>query len=261
MAGSRVPFNVRSRLVLKHDDLYNSETLAGAKTIALTEAQYQRLNPDGANRNVTLPAEEHNVGLWYCILNTATTAFNLVVKNDAAATIATVNKGEWVLVGCDGSAWVVLASTDVGGADYGATGISTDLIAESTAAAGVTIDGVLCKDNAVTASGGVTANVTGNVTGSSGSCTGNAATASAASALAAGARFTSTEQTGTGASQDIAHGLGTTPGIVWWSFSDIDAGLAAGPPPVVHATPGVHDATNIKMTVTTGVKFYAYAVK
>jgi hypothetical protein len=58
--------------------------------------------------------------------------------------------------------------------DYGAQGIKTDLIAESTAATGVTIDGVLLKDNAVTASSGITANVTGNITGNiTGNVTGN----------------------------------------------------------------------------------------
>ena len=41
--------------------------------------------------------------------------------------------------------------------------IATNTIAETTAASGVTIDGVLCKDNAVTASGGVTADLAGGV--------------------------------------------------------------------------------------------------
>ena len=46
--------------------------------------------------------------------------------------------------------------------------VTTDTIAETTAAAGVTIDSVLLKDNAVTATtftGALTGNVTGNVTG------------------------------------------------------------------------------------------------
>jgi len=60
--------------------------------------------------------------------------------------------------------------------------ITTDTIDETTAAAGVTIDSVLVKDNTVTATtftGALTGNVTGNVTGSSGSTTGLAATATA----------------------------------------------------------------------------------
>jgi len=49
--------------------------------------------------------------------------------------------------------------------DYGTQGIKADVIAESTSATGVTIDSVLLKDGAVTASGGVTATVTGDITG------------------------------------------------------------------------------------------------
>lgn len=48
--------------------------------------------------------------------------------------------------------------------DFKVTGIKADTIAESTSAAGVTIDGVLVKDNAVTASGGFTGAITGAVT-------------------------------------------------------------------------------------------------
>lgn len=55
--------------------------------------------------------------------------------------------------------------------DFGADGIKADVIAESTTAAGVTVDGVLLKDGDVTGditgdvTGDVTGNVTGNVTG------------------------------------------------------------------------------------------------
>ncbi len=45
--------------------------------------------------------------------------------------------------------------TSVAGADFGATGIKSDVVLESTGAAGVTIDGVLHKDNALTAPGGL----------------------------------------------------------------------------------------------------------
>jgi hypothetical protein len=53
--------------------------------------------------------------------------------------------------------------------------ITTDTISETTAAAGVTIDSVLVKDNTVTATT-FTGALTGNASGSSGSCTGNSAT-------------------------------------------------------------------------------------
>ena len=72
--------------------------------------------------------------------------------------------------------------------------------------------------------------------------------------IAPGGRFISTEQTGTGAPQNVAHGLGTTPSMVWWSLSDCPAGAFT-------LAPGAHDATNAKFTVTSGVKFYVFALK
>jgi len=81
------------------------------------------------------------------------------------------------------------------------------------------------------------------------------------SAIPTGSYFTSTEQTGTGAAQNVAHGLGATPSMVWWSISDAAAGLTAGPPPVLSIAPGAHDATNCVFTVSTGVKFYVHALK
>lgn len=275
MAGSRVPFNVRQRLHLKHDDCYNAQTLAANKTIAVTEAQFQALDPGGANRNVTLPAEEQNVGLWYCIFNTADAAENLVVKNDAAATITTVNRGEFAIVACDGSAWAVVASTGNAGSDFGSAGISTDVIAESTAAAGVTVDGVLLKDNAVTASGGVTANltgdvtgnVTGNVSGSSGSCTGNSATATTATtattanSIAAASVYAGGEQTGTGAEQIFAHGLGAAPSAVWAVATAGHDGAGGAGTQAVTIAYGAVSSTEIRFTVSSGAKFRPFAVK
>jgi hypothetical protein len=72
--------------------------------------------------------------------------------------------------------------------------------------------------------------------------------------IAPGSRFTSTEQTGTGASQNIAHGLGSTPSLVWWAPSGLSGNACT-------FVPGAHDATNVKMTVTAGEKFYAFALK
>lgn len=119
--GSRVPFNVRQRIQLRHDDCFNSETLSAGKTIAVTEAQFQRLNPGASNRNVTLPAVATNLGNWYCIFNTGTSAVNLVVKNVGGTTIATVGRGEWVQVACDGASWVVVAGSEAGNDEVLAT--------------------------------------------------------------------------------------------------------------------------------------------
>lgn len=65
--------------------------------------------------------------------------------------------------------------------------------------------------------------------------------------------FTSAEQTGTGASQNVAHGLGQTPRQVWATVTD------SGTTGIYTLVPGAHDATNAKFTVTSGVKFIVFA--
>ena len=76
-----------------------------------------------------------------------------------------------------------------------------------------------------------------------------------AGGIATASRFTSTEQTGTGSSQNIAHGLGSTPSMVWFSVSEDPAGTG------FDVAPGSHDATNCVFTVTAGVKYYVHALK
>ena len=66
--------------------------------------------------------------------------------------------------------------------------------------------------------------------------------------------FKSTEQTGTGSSQNIAHGLGSVPGLVFVQVT----GLASATDTFVE---GAHDSTNVKMTVSAGAKFKVVAVK
>lgn len=98
-----------------------------------------------------------------------------------------------------------------------------DAIAEYTSAAGVTIDGCLIKDGR-------------------------------AAALATGAMSLSAEITGNGSSQDTAHGLGATPTLVFAIPSNLSGGAAV-------VTYGTHDATNAKVTMTTGEKYRVVAFK
>ena len=103
-----------------------------------------------------------------------------------------------------------------------AQGIGADSISEVTSAAGVTVDGCLIKDGR-------------------------------AALLATAGMFSSTEQTGTGSSQNVAHGFGAAPSMWWAVPTDTTAGW------VVSAAS--QDATNISITVTTGAKFRVYALK
>jgi hypothetical protein len=88
-------------------DGVNVATLTGNVTLlGPSSAKFQKLNPGGSNRDVILPAEEISEGLSYRITNAAAGANNLIIKDDAAATIVTLNQNEATWVVCSGSAWV-----------------------------------------------------------------------------------------------------------------------------------------------------------
>lgn len=98
----RKPF--RNQLVAT--GVYAEATLTGATTIGKFSAQMLKLDPGGANRNVTLPAAED--GLMFWIVNAADAAEDLVVKNQAAATIGTINQNEEGVFVCSGTTWKLL---------------------------------------------------------------------------------------------------------------------------------------------------------
>lgn len=68
--------------------------------------------------------------------------------------------------------------------------------------------------------------------------------------------FVSSEQTGTGSSQNVAHGLGVTPSKVLIAVTELpDAAAETG----FDVAEGTHDATNVVVTVTNTVKFKVLA--
>jgi predicted RecA/RadA family phage recombinase len=67
--------------------------------------------------------------------------------------------------------------------------------------------------------------------------------------------FKSTEQTGTGSAQNVAHGLGVTPGTVIIFPTDTSPATTG----TYVVTEGTHDGTNVVVTVTTSKKFKAVA--
>lgn len=67
--------------------------------------------------------------------------------------------------------------------------------------------------------------------------------------------FVSTEQTGNGSAQNIAHGLGAIPAAVLVVPTDLTAATVGQ----YSAVEGSHDATNVVVTVTTGKKYKVLA--
>lgn len=65
--------------------------------------------------------------------------------------------------------------------------------------------------------------------------------------------FVSSEQTGTGGAQNVAHGLGSAPGLVLAVPSDLTGGVYV-------VSYGTHTATNCVLTVTSGEKFKVFAL-
>ena len=75
-----------------------------------------------------------------------------------------------------------------------------------------------------------------------------------AQAVAPASVFLSTEQTGNGAPQNVAHGLGVVPSLVFVVPSDLTGGVFA----VVY---GTHTSTNAVVTVTNGEKYRVVAFR
>lgn len=86
------------------------ETLSGAVDLSTTAGRFTRPfvwapDPGGAHRDVTLEAEADAAGMLRLVVNRADAAENLVLKDDAANTIATINQNKAGLLWCNGTSW------------------------------------------------------------------------------------------------------------------------------------------------------------
>lgn len=86
---------------------HNKETLSGNKTLASDDEQVQILDPNGAARTISLPADEQ--GLEFLVVNPASAANALTVNDSDGNTVATVNQNEAARLYNYGSGWVALA--------------------------------------------------------------------------------------------------------------------------------------------------------
>lgn len=87
-------------------DAVNTETLTANKTLYGGSPKFQRITASGADRTVTLPAEEKSHNLWFLISNVGASQA-VVVADDAAATVISLAPGQAAIVACEGSAWTV----------------------------------------------------------------------------------------------------------------------------------------------------------
>lgn len=104
----------------------NVETLAAGLTLTWKSEQLHRLDPGGAIRAVTLPAEgtaKARQGGWFMFYNSADAdGEDLTIQSDTPATIVTVKRGHWAMVALDGaSTWRLIAQSGVGTTTYSAT--------------------------------------------------------------------------------------------------------------------------------------------
>lgn len=87
--------------------------------------------------------------------------------------------------------------------------------------------------------------------------TGAPAPFAAPSAVKVSGKFQSSVQTGTGSSQNIAHGLGVVPTLVLVApYNTTDSGIVAAGYSIVE---GAHDATNVKVTATSALQYKVIA--
>ena len=85
----------------------NVETLSAGRSILTTDKQNQLLDPNGANRDVTLYASP-TAGDYFLFRNSGTSGFNLVLKNNAGTTLVTIGNGVVVAVLYNGTNWILV---------------------------------------------------------------------------------------------------------------------------------------------------------
>jgi autotransporter-associated beta strand protein len=87
---------------------HNTETLAGDRSILVTDKSVQYLDADGVDRNITLPAEASSTDLIFTIVNVSNGAGeDLIIRDDTPATLITIGPGQGAKVSCDGTSWKV----------------------------------------------------------------------------------------------------------------------------------------------------------
>lgn len=93
--------------------LFQLDGAASAVTLDDTYPAIWKYDPTGAHRDITLDAIATSSGLYRRIINAADAAENLVCKNVAGDTIATINQNEQGEFYCNGTTWALIAITTI----------------------------------------------------------------------------------------------------------------------------------------------------
>lgn len=98
------------------ENMVEAIVLAANLTMTAIHPQVLRLDPGGAARTVTLPAEATHDGMLQVIENTADASEVITVEDDGSSTIATLQPGDVVFFYCNGTTWFAtrLAATGSG---------------------------------------------------------------------------------------------------------------------------------------------------
>ena len=85
---------------------FQAKTLAGDHTVGPQDAQFLAFDPDGSDRDITVPAEEVSQGRFMFIGHSGS-GNTLQVKTDGGVNVGTTiaaGAGAWFV--CDGSSWI-----------------------------------------------------------------------------------------------------------------------------------------------------------
>jgi len=151
--------NLTAQLRLKGGT--EATTLTGDLTLTKKSPNFVAYDPGGTSRDLTMLAEDLAEGLFICIYNSADVdGENLVVKDDAGATIVTINRDESAIVACDGSSWFVVLSpagevviTDLTISDAGELTIATGAVVATGSHHSIDTEGDVASDDLTTITG------------------------------------------------------------------------------------------------------------
>lgn len=101
VTGGSIEAAMHSQLKFKSQ----TRTLTGNLTLTAEAPTLQFMDPGGAGRTITLPAEADSEGLTFIISNEADAAEVLTIQDDGTNTIVTPTQNEAAILFCDGTTW------------------------------------------------------------------------------------------------------------------------------------------------------------